>query len=207
MSINMIFDHLLIVLLSVIFTMIVGIPLGALAYLNTTARAILLRLVDLLQTIPALALLGVIMVFLGPGKLTVIAGLVLYSLLPVTQNTYLGLSNVDSGIKEAARGMGMTRFYRLVRLEFPLAFPIIFTGIRIATVTSIGVAVFASFVGGGGLGAVIYRGIHIQNMKLILSGTLSLMAMAILFDAGMALVERRLQQGERNGKRSVHEEK
>ncbi len=123
-----------------------------------------------------------------------IIGLVLYSLLPIVHNTYLGLENINPGIKRAARGMGMTKMDRLFSVELPLAFPIIFTGIRIATVTSIGVAVFATSVGGGGLGSIIYQGIRTQNMKLILSGTLSLMAMAIIFDGGMALIEKRLNR-------------
>ncbi|MEG0853574.1 MAG: ABC transporter permease subunit, partial [Angelakisella sp.] len=105
---------------------------------------------------------------------------------------YLGLSQVDGGIKEAALGMGMTKAYRLLRVELPLAFPVIFTGIRIATVTAIGVAVFSSFVGGGGLGSIIYRGIHIQNMSLILSGTATLMAMAVFFDYLMGYLEKQL---------------
>ncbi|WP_312692746.1 ABC transporter permease [Caproiciproducens sp.] len=192
MSIGMIFDHLYIVLLSVFFTVLIGLPLGILAYMKQRARAVVLWTVDILQTIPALALLGIIMVFLGAGKTTVIIGLVLYSLLPVVRNTYLGLSNIDPAVKEAADGMGMSRTYRLMHVEIPIAFPVIFTGIRIAAVTSIGVAVFAAFVGGGGLGSILYRGIHIQNMQLIMSGTLSLMGMAVLFDGVMAFIEKRL---------------
>lgn len=192
MSATMIFEHLYIVLLSVLFTVLLGLPLGVLAYMKKPVRSVVLWAVDILQTIPALALLGIIMVFLGAGKPTVIIGLVLYSLLPVVHNTYLGLSNIEPAIKEAADGMGMSRTYRLLHVEIPIAFPVIFTGIRIATVTSIGVAVFATFVGGGGLGSVIYRGIHIQNMQLILFGTLSLMGMAVLFDGVMAYIEKRL---------------
>lgn len=192
MDLTMVFEHLYIVLISVVMTVLIGLPLGILAYSWPSFRKAILWVVDVLQTIPALALLGIIMVFLGAGKLTVIIGLVLYSLLPIVHNTYLGLNGVNPAIKEAARGMGMTKFYRLVRVELPLAFPVIFTGIRIASVTAIGVAVFATFVGGGGLGSIIYRGIYIQNMKLLLSGTLTLMAMAVLFDSVMAYVEKRL---------------
>ena len=192
MSVNMIFEHLYIVLISVLLTVLIGLPLGVLAYMKKKVRAVVLWAVDILQTIPALALLGIIMVFLGAGKPTVIIGLVLYSLLPIVHNTFLGLNNIEPAIKEAANGMGMSKTYRLIHVEIPIAFPVIFTGIRIATVTSIGVAVFATFVGGGGLGAVIYRGIHIQNMQLILSGTLSLMGMAVLFDSVMAYIEKRL---------------
>ncbi len=192
MSVDVVFEHLYIVLVSMAATIVIGLPLGILAYTNRRVRKVVLWTVDLLQTIPALALLGIIMVLFGAGKLTVMIGLLLYSLLPVVQNTFLGLNNVDPAIKEAACGMGMSKIYRLIHVELPLAFPLIFTGIRIATVTAIGVAVFATFVGGGGLGSVIYRGIHIQNMQLILSGTLSLMGMAVLFDAIMAIIEKKL---------------
>ena len=192
MSFELVWEHLYIVLAAVIATILLGLPLGILAYINRRVHGVILWTVDILQTIPALALLGMIMVIFGAGKLTVIIGLVLYSLLPVVRNTYLGLTNIDPAIKEAARGMGMSTGYRLLHVELPLAFPMIFTGIRIATVTAVGVAVFATFVGGGGLGSIIYRGIHIQNMNLIMSGTFSLMAMAILFDAVMSLVEKKL---------------
>lgn len=194
MTIANIMDHLFIVLLSIIFTCIVGVPLGILAYQNKVAKKIILNVVEILQTIPALALLGVIMVFLGAGKPTVIIGLLLYSLLPVVQNTYVGLSEVEPAIKEVANGMGMTPLYRLIHVELPIALPLIFTGIRIASVTAVGVAVFAAFVGGGGLGSIIYRGIHVQNMQMILSSTAVLMIMAILFDLAMAAVERYLRR-------------
>ncbi len=122
----------------------------------------------------------------------------LYSLLPIVRNTFVGLNEIDPAIKEAATGMGMSKLYRLFHVEIPIAFPVIFTGIRIATVTSIGVAVFAAFVGGGGLGSVIYRGIHIQDMKLIMFGTFSLMGMAVLFDGVMEYIEKRLYRKKSN---------
>lgn len=194
MTVKMVLEHLSIVLISVILTIAAGVPLGICAYLNKGVRKVILTVVEILQTIPALALLGVIMVVFGAGKVTVVIGLLLYSLLPVVQNTYVGLSEVSPAIKEVATGMGMTRFYRLIHVEMPIAFPFIFTGIRIATVTAVGVAVFATFVGGGGLGSVIYRGIHIQNMKMILSSTAVLMVMAITFDVVMAFIEKQLQR-------------
>ncbi len=194
MNTQIILEHLYIVVISLIFSVGVGVPLGIVTYLSRPLRQPLLWISEILQTIPALALLGLVMLVIGAGKTTVIIGLVLYSLLPIVHNTYLGLENINPGIKRAARGMGMTKMDRLFSVELPLAFPIIFTGIRIATVTSIGVAVFATSVGGGGLGSIIYQGIRTQNMKLILSGTLSLMAMAIIFDGGMALIEKRLNR-------------
>ncbi len=194
MSWKLVLDHLFIVIASGILSIIIGLPLGILAYLYPKARAVILRVVDILQTIPALALLGIIMVFAGAGKPTVIIGITLYSLLPIVRNTFLGLEQVDSGVREAALGMGMSRTYRLFRVEIPLAFPTIFTGIRIAVVNAIGTAVFAAFVGGGGIGSVLNRGIRLQDMKLILSGTAALMAIAVVLDLLLGLFENKTKK-------------
>lgn len=189
MTISLVLEHLFIVLAASILSIAIGLPLGIIAYVFPKARAIILRIVDLLQTIPALALLGIIMVFAGAGKVTVIIGITLYSLLPIVRNTCLGLQEVDPGVKEAARGMGMGKTYRTLMVEFPLAFPTVFTGIRIAVVSAIGTAVFAAFVGGGGLGGIINRGIRIQDMGLILSGTAALMVIAVALDILMGRFE------------------
>lgn len=194
MTWNLIWEHLFIVLAAGILSIAIGLPLGILAYLYPKARPVILRIVDILQTIPALALLGIIMVFVGAGKVTVITGIMLYSLLPIVRNTYLGLQQVDSGVKEAALGMGMSRAYRLFGVEFPLAFPTIFTGIRIAVVNAIGTAVFAAFVGGGGIGSVLNRGIRVQDMGLILKGTMALMTIAVVLDLLMGLFEGKMRK-------------
>lgn len=194
MSWDLVLEHLFLVIASGILSILIGLPLGIFAYLFPKARAVILRVVDILQTIPALALLGIIMVFAGAGKTTVIIGITLYSLLPVVRNTCLGLEQVDRDVKEAALGMGMSRTYRLFRVEIPLAFPTIFTGIRIAIVNAIGTAVFAAFVGGGGIGSVLNRGIRLQNMELILSGTAALMAIAIVLDLLMGLFENKTKK-------------
>lgn len=192
MDFSIVWEHLYLVFMTVLFSLIIGLPLGVIAYLKKPIRKIILWIVEVLQTVPALALLGLIMIVLGAGKLTVIVGLVLYSLLPIVQNTYIGLDNVDSGIKEAGKGMGLTEIDRLLSVEIPLAFPMIFTGIRIATVTTIGAAIFATSVGGGGLGSIIYKGIRTQNMTLILFGTIALMIMAIFFDVLMAFINKKI---------------
>ena len=194
MNTKILLEQLFIVFASVIVSIAAGLPLGVMAYLYRPLRKPILWISELLQTVPALALLGLVMLVVGAGKTTVIIGLLLYSLLPIVHNTYLGLETIDQGIKRAARGMGMSRLDRLFSVELPLSFPMIFTGIRIATVTSVGIAVFATSVGGGGLGSIINQGIRTQNMKLILSGTLTLMAMAVIFDGEMALIEKRLNK-------------
>ena len=180
MSWTIILDHLFMVLAASTLAIIIGIPLGILAYMYPKTKAIILNLVDILQTIPALALLGLIMIVAGAGKTTVVLGIMLYSLLPIARNTYLGLSEIDPGIKEAAKGVGMTGFERLTKVEFPIAYPTIFTGIRIAIVNAIGIAVFAAFVGGGGIGNMMYQAIRVQDMGGILLSTAVLMVIAVV---------------------------
>lgn len=193
MTMRAVLQHLYLVGAASVLTMIFGSILGVAAYLYKSLRGGVLWLVDVLQTIPVLALLGVIMIFFGATSTTVIIGIVLYSLLPMVRNTYIGLEGVDPAIKEAAQGMGMTKWQRLYKIELPLAFPIIFTGIRIAVVTSIGIAVFGAVVGGGGLGSTINRAILIQDMGTLMQATFALMGMAMFFDFGMSYIEKRLQ--------------
>ena len=200
MTSAMILEHLSLVVAALLFAILAGVPLGVLCYFYPAARKIVLRVVDLIQTTPALALLGIIMVITDPGKATVIIGLALYSLLPIVRNTCLGLDQVPAYLIEAGKGMGMTRMYRLIHVEIPLAAPIIFTGIRIAAVNAIGTAVFASSVGGGGLGSYITTGIRQENMTAILGGTGVLMAAALVLDLLMGLAERYLNS--RDSKRS-----
>jgi osmoprotectant transport system permease protein len=193
MTSRAVLQHLYLVGAASVLTMIFGLVMGVSSYLYRPLRGAILWLVDVLQTIPVLALLGVIMIFFGATSTTVIIGIMLYSLLPMVRNTYIGLEGVDPGVKEAAQGMGMTKWQRLFKIELPLAFPIIFTGIRIAVVTSIGIAVFGAVVGGGGLGSTINRAILIQDMRTLMQATFTLMAMAMFFDFGMSYIEKRLQ--------------
>ena len=197
MSTTMVWEHLLLVLSALTLAIAAGVPLGLVCHLYPKAGRVILKAVDLIQTTPALALLGIIMVFLGAGKPTVMVGLALYSLLPIVRNTMLGLSQVAPHLKEAAAGMGMTPVYRLLHLELPLAMPMVFTGLRIAVVNAIGTAVFAASVGGGGIGGTINQGIRQQNSRLLLSGTLALMVMALILDGVMGFIERWLNRGSR----------
>lgn len=153
----MILDHISIVVASLLCAILAGVPLGVICYFYPAARREILRVVDLIQTTPALALLGIIMVFLGAGKPTVITGLARIPCCPCAQYL-LGLDRFRITWSKRQKGMGMTRLYRLAHVEMPMAAPIIFTGIRIAAVNAVGTAVFAAFVGGGGLGGVINTG-------------------------------------------------
>ena len=203
MTINLIIEHMFLVLAAITMAVIIGIPLGICAYMAPKSKTIILRIVDILQTVPALALLGLIMILVGPGKLNVVIGITLYSLLPIVQNTYLGLSGIDSGIKEAAKGVGMTPKERLGKVEFPIAFPTVFTGIRIALVNAIGIAVFAAFVGGGGIGGVMNKAIRVQDMKMILIATGALMIIAVVLDLIMSISESQIRKSHSNMKRVI----
>lgn len=194
MNMDRVMQHIYLVGMAGGFTIVIGLILGVLTYMFKSVRPFILWTVDILQTIPVLALLGVIMLAFGASSTTVIIGIVLYSLLPVVRNTYTGLSDIDPALKEAAIGMGMTQMQRLRNVELQLAFPMILTGIRIAIVTSIGTAVFGAVVGGGGLGSVINRAILLQDMDTLLQATMALMVMAIVFDFGLGWFEKRLKR-------------
>ena len=171
----MILDHISIVVAALLCAIVVGVPLGILSYFYPSARKIILRVVDLLQTTLHWPCRASSHGLSGAGKPTVIIGLALYH-CPIVRNTCLGLNQVPDYLVEAGKGMGMSRMQRLLRVEMPLATPILFTGIRIAAVNAVGTAVFAAFVGGGGLGSVINTGIRQDDMAAILGGTGVLMS-------------------------------
>ena len=188
----MILEHFVIVGVSAVFLLLIGLALGIVAYRYPRMKKYIMFVVDVFQTIPTLATLGILLVFFGATLTTVVIGLVLYSLLPVVLNTVVGLESVDPGVKEAAVGIGMSRMQRLFRVELPLAFPMIFSGMRIAVVTSIGVAVFATFVGGGGMGEILYKGVRTQNMSMIIQGTIVLIIMSFAVGGVLAFYENKL---------------
>ena len=188
----LILEHLLIVLIATAISIVLGVILGVLAYWVPLAKTVILWLAEAIQTIPSLALLAMLMILLGLGNTTIIAGLVLYALLPIVRNTHTGLSSVSPAVKDAARGMGMSKLQRLLQVELPLAFPLVFSGIRISVVNSLSIAVMGVLIGAGGLGYPVYRGIQTQNLMRIMSGAIPVMLMAVLFDIIMTRVEKRL---------------
>lgn len=191
MSWEMVFEHLYLVIVSCFCVVVLGIPLGIFTYYHPKAGKVVLTVVDLLQTVPVLAVMGLLMTVFGANSVTAIISMVLYLLLPIVRNTNTGLNSVSPVLKETADAMGMNRWQRLKSVEFPMAFSFILTGIRIAVVTAVGVAVFATFVGGGGLGSILYRGIRIQNFELIINGTLVLMLMSVFLDYLLGFLEKR----------------
>lgn len=189
---NGIVEHMTIVLIAIVIAAALGIILGIIAYWVRYANVIILRFSEIVQTIPSLALLALLMIIFGLGDITMIVGLILYALLPIVQNTYMGLKNVSPHLKNAARGMGMSRLQRLIKVEIPLSFPLIFSGIKIALVNSLSVAVMGVLIGANGLGTIIYRGIQSRNMQQIVIGTIPVVLMALIFDFAMTKIEKRL---------------
>lgn len=191
-NLNLIYEHLRIVLTATGFAVIMGVLLGILVYWFKYPGILILGFADIIQTIPSLALLSTLMILFGLGNFTLIIGLILYSLLPIVRNTYTGITGISPHLKEAARGMGMSKLQRLLKVELPLAFPMIFSGIKIAAVTSFGTAVMGVLIGSGGLGYPIYRGIQTRNTELILEGAVPVVLLALIFDFVMSKIERKL---------------
>ncbi|MEO8380621.1 MAG: ABC transporter permease [Acidobacteriota bacterium] len=186
-------EHLLIVIVAVTIAIAAGVPLGTLAHRRRRTGAVALRITDAVQTIPSLAMFGFLIplpLLGGIGPRPAIVALVLYSLLPIVRSTLVGLQRVDANVREAATAIGMTSRQLLWSIELPLATPAIVAGIRIATVTAIGVATIAAAVGGGGLGTLIFRGVSMVDTGLILSGALPAALLALGADALLTRVER-----------------
>ncbi len=185
-------EHMVLVLIAIAISAIIGVILGIICYWVLYLDKVILWVVDSLQTIPSLALLALLMIFFGLGNTTLIIGLILYSLLPIVRNTYIGLTGVPPHLKDAAKGMGMSKLQRMRKVELPLSFPLIFSGIKIATVTALSIAVIGVLIGSGGLGYPIYRGIQTMNFGAIIKGTLPVVIMAVIFDFLMSKVEYKL---------------
>ena len=189
-------EHLILVLIAMIIAVAIGVPLGLALVTHPRLRAGALAVASIFQTIPSLALFGFLipLPFLGGiGTRTAIVALVLYALLPILRNTYVGLTGVDPAILEAAEAMGMTEDQILFRVRLPLATSFILAGIRTATVITIGVATIAAAIGAGGLGTFIFRGVAMVSDAVILAGAIPAALLALLADFLLGLLERRLR--------------
>jgi len=189
-------NHLTLVIIAMAFAVAIGVPLGMLIVHRPTLRNLSLGLASIFQTIPSLALFGFLIPipFIGGiGRRTAIVALVLYALLPILRNTYVGLTGIDTAVLEAAEAMGMTQSQILWRVRLPLARAVILAGIRTATIITIGVATIAAAIGAGGLGIFIFRGVAMVNDAVILAGAIPAALLAIAADILLGLLERRLK--------------
>jgi len=183
--------HLKISLAGVLAGCLVGIPLASMLKSRPGAARAIFLLVDIIQTVPTLAMLIFLMLIFGLNDTTVMVAIFLYSLFPIVRNTYVGITGVPAGVIRASRGIGMTPLQTYFQVELPLALPVIFSGLRLALVSALGIATTGVFIGAGGLGMLVWRGIQTRNTMMLLSGAIPVSAMAILFEWLFITLEKR----------------
>jgi len=194
-------EHLFLTSVAVAIALVIGLPLGLWVTRNAKARGPILGAAGVIQTIPSIALLGLLLPFLGIGVKPAIVALALYALLPIIRNTYAGLDGVDAALLEAADGLGFREGQRFWRIELPLALPVIVAGIRTATVICVGVATLAAFIGAGGLGQFIVVGLQRNHVELILLGAIPSAILALLLDFAIGQVETSLSRNPVTGRK------
>ncbi len=193
-------EHLFLVGSSVGIAIFIGIPTGILLTRRAALRKPIIGFVNVIQTIPSLALFGFLIpvpLIGGIGARTAIVALSAYALLPIVRNTYEGIRGIDPAVRESGVAMGMTDAQLLREVEFPLALGVIVGGVRLATVIGIGIATIAAAIGAGGLGVFIFQGISMVNNQVILAGAIPAALLALAADAGLGLLERRYSRWRR----------
>jgi osmoprotectant transport system permease protein len=181
-------EHIRLVGLSVLAATLIGVPLGILCTRMRWLESPILNLSGILYTVPSLALFAILIPYTGLGTNTATIALILGSLLAIIRNTVAGIDDVPRATLDAARGMGMTGRQRLFLVELPLAIPVIFAGIRVATVAAIGFAVVAAVIGAGGLGRLIFDGLRTLDADLVLAGAIMATLLALASDWGLKLL-------------------
>jgi osmoprotectant transport system permease protein len=185
-------QHIQITGLAVLLAILLGVPVGIFISKNRSLRSPVLGVANIFQTIPSLALFGLIIPLLGTGYVPSVFVLFLYALLPIIKNTFIGINSVEESIIDAGRGMGMTAKQILTKVEIPLALPVIMGGIRISTVINIGTATIAALIGAGGLGEMIFKGISMASDNMVLAGAVPTALLAIFADKVLGMVETKL---------------
>lgn len=183
-------QHALLSVEGTVLGALVAVPLGILAYRKPRIRQTAKSVTEVIQTVPSLALMAVLMLWLGIGDTTMVATLFLYALMPLLHNTIEGLRSVDTALLDVAEGMGMSRSEMLWRVQIPVAAPLLLTGFRVALVTSIGIATMGVFIGAGGLGNLIYGGMQVMDPAQIFAGAAPAALLAIVIDLLLTVLSR-----------------
>ncbi|OCS85150.1 ABC transporter permease [Caryophanon tenue] len=182
-------EHLYISLIALALGAIVAIPLGILLSKTKRIAKVVLAITSVFQTLPSLAILAMMIPFLGVGKVPAIVALFIYTLLPILNNTYIGMQSVSKDLRNAGTSMGMTTMQSIRLVELPLAIPIIMAGIRLSAVYVIAWATLASYIGAGGLGDFIFNGLNLYQTNLIIGGAILVTVLALLTDFVLSKVE------------------
>lgn len=188
--ISLCIEHIELTSLALIIAIIIGVPIGILISYKQKLNKPVLGITSVTQAIPSMALLGFLIPFLGIGTLPAIVVVVLYSLLPIVKNTYTGVTNISPATIEAAKGIGLTKGQILTKIQIPQALPIIMAGVRISSVSAVGLMTMAAFIGGGGLGYLIFSGIRTVNNSQILAGAIPACILALLVDYFFGAIEK-----------------
>lgn len=190
--IDLIFEHIFLSGVPIIIITLIGIPVGIIMTRNHRIEKSVLTVINFIYTIPSVAMFGIIIPIMGIGKSNAMTALVIYGLLPVIRNTYVGISEVNREIRDAAIAMGSTRKQLLLKIELPLALPVIVAGFRTMVVMTIALAGIASFIGAGGLGVAIWRGITTYFMEMTFVGSVLVASLAVLADFLIGLIEKKV---------------
>ncbi len=188
-------EHIYLVAIAVGTASLISIPTGILLTRSKTLSGPFMGVASVIQTIPSLALLGLMIPLLGIGVGAALVALILYALLPILRNTFTGINGVDKAVIEAGRGMGMTDKQLLVKVQLPLAVPVIMAGVRTSTVICVGIATLVGLIGAGGLGIPIFQGIAMVRSELILAGAIPAALLALLLDFILGKAEKKLSPG------------
>lgn len=191
---GLLWEHLVISLIAILIAVVIGGIAGILISEFQKAAKPALGVINFLYTIPSISMLGFLIPFSGVGNVTAVIALTVYALLPMVRNTHTGITNLDPAVLEAAKGMGSTRSQILFKIKLPLAMPVIMSGIRSMVTMTIALAGIASFIGAGGLGVAIYRGITTNNTAMTIAGSLLIAVLALLMDFILGIAEKRIQK-------------
>jgi osmoprotectant transport system permease protein len=183
--------HIAMVACGIALALVVGVPLGVASARNRKMSATILACANVIQVFPSLALLALLMLVFGLGFNSVVVGLFLYSLLPIIRNTYVGVTQVDRSVTEAAVGVGMNSWQILRKIQLPLALPFVMAGLRVAVVIAVGVATLAPIIGGEGLGREIYAGLTLGNPTRVYAGAIFAALLAVLMDLALGKLQKK----------------
>lgn len=192
--IKLLLEHLSLTLISVAIITVLGLTIGVYMTRNEIFAKIMLAVTNFLYTIPSIALFGFLVIITGIGNKSAITALVIYGLLPIIRNTYVGIREVDAQIMESARGMGSTKRQLLFKVQLPLALPVILAGFRTMVIMTIALCGIASFIGAGGLGVAIWRGITTNFPEMTIAGSLLVAFLAIIADVLLELAEKKMRK-------------
>ncbi|MED1121581.1 ABC transporter permease [Bacillus atrophaeus] len=196
-------EHLYISIIAVILGILVAVPLGIALTRMKKGAGLVIGIVNIIQTLPSLAILAFFIPLLGVGKVPAIVALFFYSVLPILRNTYTGILGVNKNLLESGKGIGMTAAEQIRLVELPLAVPVIMAGVRTSTIYLIGWATLASFIGGGGLGDYIFIGLNLYQPEYIIGGAVPVTILAILIDYLLAVTERKVTPDGLQGLKNV----